>query len=478
MSAFEGFPVEISPAFEGQRVRRKDMYVELGGPKVDYKFELVRVKSMDEVEDGKVEVIGPDLMELEEGGSYPFAILIYVAGPKLEEDLEGVVERRIHMYTNYIEGIMHLNQRYDIWIRIAKKAVKKGLNSFEWWGKALITLFKSEMPYIEKMQVTFITDPELVKEKYHEALQIYEKRDARVRGLRDEEVDMFYGCVLCQSFAPSHVCVITPERISLCGALTWLDARAAANIDPKGPNFPIPKGECLDPVKGEWSGVNEVVAKRSLGEVKRVYLYSMFEYPHTSCGCFEAIAFYIPEVDGIGIVHRGFKGSAVNGLPFSTMAAQTGGGMQSEGFLGIGIEWMRSRKFFYADGGWNRIVWMPKTLKERVKDAIPPELYDKIATEEDASTIDELKKFLLEKEHPVAERIREMEKAAEAEAVVAAAAEAEQPATQALPQWPVQIPMQVPAMPSPQSAVPPFRITLKGVKIKINKLIVKKSGGK
>ncbi|RLE51049.1 MAG: CO dehydrogenase/CO-methylating acetyl-CoA synthase complex subunit beta, partial [Candidatus Methanomethylicota archaeon] len=447
MSTFEGFPVEVSPAFEGQRVRRKDMYVELGGPKIDYKFELVRVKPLDEVEDGKVEIIGPDLMELKEGGSYPLGILIYVAGEKLEEDLEGVIERRIHMYTNYIEGIMHLNQRYDIWIRIAKKSVKKGLNSFKWWGKALILLFKSEMPYIEKMQVTFVTDPEKVKELYEEALKIYERRDARVRGLKDEEVDMFYGCVLCQSFAPTHVCVITPERISLCGALTWLDARAAANIDPKGPNFPIPKGECLDPIKGEYSGVNEVVAKRSLGEVKRVYLYSMFEYPHTSCGCFEAIAFYIPEVDGIGIVHRGFKGTAVNGLPFSTMAAQTGGGMQSEGFLGIGIEWMRSRKFFYADGGWNRIVWMPKVLKERVKDAIPPELYDKIATEEDATNIEELKNFLLEKGHPLAEKIREMEEKAKAEEVVEAEAAPTSTPTVTVPQIPVQLPAQMPALP-------------------------------
>ncbi len=478
MSAFKDFPVEISPAFEGQRVRRKNMYVELGGPKIDYKFELVRVKPLDEVEDGKVEIIGPDLMELKEGGSYPLGILIYVAGKKLEEDLEGVIERRIHMYTNYIEGIMHLNQRYDIWIRISKKAVKKGLNSLKWWGKALILLFKSEMPYIEKMQVTFITDPEEVKKWYQEALKVYEKRDARVRGLKDEEVDMFYGCVLCQSFAPTHVCVITPERVALCGALTWLDARAAANIDPKGPNFPIPKGECLDPVKGEWSGVNEVVAKRSLGEVKRVYLYSMFGYPHTSCGCFEAIAFYIPEVDGIGIVHRGFKGTAVNGLPFSTMAAQAGGGMQTEGFLGIGIEWMRSRKFFYADGGWKRIVWMPKELKERVKDAIPPDLYDKIATEEDATDIEELKKFLIERGHPLAEKIKEMEEKAKAEE--AAAVEVAPPAapTAAPEVTPITAP-QIPTVPiQPAASAVPFKIALKGVKIKINKLIIKKAGGK
>jgi acetyl-CoA decarbonylase/synthase complex subunit beta len=475
-SAFAGFPIEISPAFEGQRIRRDDMYLEFGGPKVEHKFELVRVRSMDEVEDEKVQIIGPDLKDLKEGGSYPLGILIEIAGPKLETDLEGVVERRIHMYTNYIEGIMHLNQRYDIWIRIAKKSVKKGLDSLKWWGMALIKLFKAEMPYIEKMQVTFITDPDEVAKKFEEAMQVYEARDARVRGLKDEEVDMFYGCVLCQSFAPTHVCVITPERISLCGSLTWLDARASANIDPKGPNFPIPKGECLDPVKGEWSGINEVVAQRSLGSVKRVYLYSMFEYPHTSCGCFECIAFYIPEVDGIGIVHRGFRGEAVNGLPFSSMAAQTGGGIQTEGFLGIGIEYMRSRKFFYADGGWNRVVWMPEELKMRVKDAIPEELVDKIATEKDATNIEELKKFLLEKNHPVAEKIREMEAAAAEEAAAEeAAAVPEQPTTIGIPQ--VSLPT---ALPVAGQAVPAggIKIILKGAKIHINKVIIKKTEGK
>jgi acetyl-CoA decarbonylase/synthase complex subunit beta len=418
---FEGIPVDVGVIYEGERIRRKDMYVELGGPNIKEKFELTRVKKPEEVEDGKVSIIGSDIKDMEEGKSYPLGILIEVAGPKLEPELEGVIERRIHEYCNFIEGFMHLNQRYDIWLRLSKKSFQKGLNSFQYIGKVLHTLFKSELPIIKKMQVTFITDPEKVKELYNEALQIYEARDARARGLKDEEVDKFYGCVLCQSFAPTHVCVITPQRYSNCGAISWFDGRAAASIDPKGPVFPIEKGELLDPVKGEFSGVNETAKKRTLGEITKVWLYTAFGYPHTSCGCFEGVAFYIPEVDGFGIIHRGYKDIAVNGLPFSTLADSTAGGRQVDGFHGISIEYMRSPKFLQADGGWKRVVWIPKEVKERVKDFIPTELVGKIATEEDAKTIDELKAFLKERNHPIVEQWKEevvaVEEAVPAEAV-------------------------------------------------------------
>jgi len=449
---FSDIPVDVGVVYEGERIRKKDMYVELGGPKVDRKFELLRVRPPEEVEDEKIEVIGPDLKDMEEGKSYPFGILIKVSGEKLEELYEGVMERRIHEYCNYVQGFMHLNQRYDIWCRVGKKSFNKGFNSLVFLGKVLIRLFKSEFPMIEKMQVTFITDAEKIEPYYEEALKIYEARDARVRGLRDEDVDVFYGCTLCQSFAPTHCCVITPERYANCGAISWLDGRAAVAIDPKGPIFEIPKGECLDPVKGEYSGANEAVAKKTFGAVSRVWLYTAFGYPHTSCGCFEGAAFYIPEVDGFGIVHRGFKGITVNGLTFGQIADSTAGGRQVDGFHGLSIEYMRSRKFLQADGGWKRVVWLPSELKERVKDAIPQELYDKIATEKDVSNVEELREFLKERGHPVVERWKEIEVVEEAKAPEEVMAPEELAALAGLP------------------------IMLKNVKIYAKKLIIRGKG--
>ena len=401
---FENIPCEVGLVHVGERIRKNDMYVELGGPEIKEKFELVKVRPLEDVFDGTITVVGPDLADMDPSKKYPLGILVEIAGKELETDIEGVIERRIHEYTNYIEGFMHLNQRYDIWVRVSKKAFNRGFTTLKYVGTVLEHLLKNELPIIERMQITFYTDAEKISPVYAEAKSAYEARDARARGLTDDDVDVFYGCALCQSFAPSHVCVVTPQRYANCGAISWFDGRAAARIDPKGPIFPIEKGECLDPVKGEFAGINESAKKRSLGEVSRVYLYSAFTYPHTSCGCFEGIAFYIPEVEGFGIVMRGYRDVTVNGLAFSTMADSTAGGRQVDGFHGLSLEYMRSPKFLSADGGYARVAWMPAELKEQVKAFIPPELVDTIATEKDVKTVSELRDFLIRTAHPVIER--------------------------------------------------------------------------
>ena len=405
MSGGEGeepFPLDINPMYEGERVRKEQMFVELGGPKKPG-FELVICEEEPEnVSDGRVTLIGPDLSEMQEGESYAYAMIYKVYGKEVEKDLEAVLERRNHEFQSYIQGYMHLNQRADIWVRISKDAIRKGLKSLKQIAKATVMLYKSELPFIEKMEAIYITDEDEVLRRIKEAEAVYKARDEKARGLHDEDVDEFYQCTLCQSFAPTNVCVITPDRVALCGAMTWFDARASARIDPEGPNAPIPKGECIDPIGGEYTGVNEAAVRLSGGAYNSIKLHSFFEKPHTSCGCFEVAGFYIPEVDGIGWIHRGSKVTETPiGLPFSTIAASVGGGRQVEGFLGIGIQYFYSEKFIQADGGWRRVVWMPSDLKEKIIDAIPEEMRDKIATEKEARNIEELKEFLRKVNHPV-----------------------------------------------------------------------------
>jgi len=457
VSMFKDIPVDVGVIYEGERVRKAEMYVEFGGAEVPNKFELVKVRQIDRIEDGKINIVGPDIMDMSQGSSLPLGILIEVAGEQVEEDLEGVIERRIHYYCNYIEGLMHLNQRYDIWLRLSKKSFEKGFDSLRLLGQVLMRLFKGELPIIQKIRITFMTDPEKVEEFRQEALKTYDERDAKARGLKDEEVDSFYGCTLCQSFAPSHICVITPQRYANCGAISWFDGRAAAKVDPKGPIFKIDRGEALDSLRGEFSGVNQIAKEKSLGEIERVYLYSAFGYPHTSCGCFEAIAFYIPEVDGFGIVHRDFKGPTINGLPFSTMADSTAGGRQIDGFHGISIEYMRSPKFLEADDGWKRVVWVPSAIKERVKTFIPSELEDRILTEKDVQTLDELRDLLKTRGHPVLERWKEPP-----------AEKVQEPALR----QPSREVVATPTVVSPSGGV---KITLKGAKIYARKVILRVS---
>jgi len=394
------FHVDIGPQYEGETIRKDDMYVEFGGPSVKVKFELVTLKKPEEVEHEKVELIGPDIKDMREGSSQSLAIMVDIAGATLEKDMEPVIERRIHMYANYIEGIYHMNQRNDIWMRLSKASFNKGFNSLIEFGQILVFLFTSELSAIEKISVTLVTDKKKVEELLPQAMQVYQARDERLRGMKEEDVDVFYGCILCQSFAPTHICIITPERVANCGAISWFDGRAAHKLDPEGPIFEVQKGELIDPGKGEYSGLNQEVAGRSLGQYDRMYLHSAFEHPHTSCGCFQAVLFYIPEVDGFGIVHRDFMGFTVIGQTFSRIAGATSGGKQVEGACGMALELIRSPKFFQADGGLRRVVWMPQEIKERYKDAIPADLYDKIATDKDVKDVAELAAFLERVGHP------------------------------------------------------------------------------
>ena len=477
MSMFEDIPVDVGIIYEGERIRGREMQVELGGPRESYKFELVQAKELDQIEDEKIEIIGPDLQDIPEGTNVPFGMVIDVGGAEIEKDLEGVIERRLHEYVNFIEGFMHLNQRYDIQMRLSKKSYQKGFNTFKLFGKVLFRLYKSEMPFIEKMQITFITDPEKVAEMYPKTMDIYDARDARARGMSDDDVDVFYGCSLCQSFAPTHLCVITPQRYANCGAISWFDGRATAKVDPKGPVFEIPKGELIDPIKGEYEQVDQVIKDKSLGEIERVQLYTAFGYPHTSCGCFEGCAFYIPEVDGFGVVHRNYKGQTVNGLDFVTISDLTAGGRQVDGFHGLSIEYMRSPKFLQADGGWDRVVWMPEDIRERIKEYMPPEITSKIATENDVSSLDELKDWLKSNGHPIVERWTE-------EPVKEDSKETLQESTVQQTAIPPMMPttgFTVPTLELPASALPiqglpqgiNIKLILKNAKIKADKLIIK-----
>jgi acetyl-CoA decarbonylase/synthase complex subunit beta len=398
---FSDIPVDVSPMHEGERIRAANMFVELAGPK-SIGAELVQVD--DSITDGKFEVIGPELSEMTKGEVYPFGIKIDIKGEKLEKELEGVIERRTHDLCNYVQGFMHLNQRDQIWCRVSTEALDSGFKLLD-LAKSLGILFKEEFPIIEEISVTILTNEEDVKEFVAGAHDIYAARDERARELSDEDVDVFYGCLMCQSFAPTHMCVVTPDRTALCGAINWFDCRASAKMDPDGSIFEIEKGEVLDDVKGEYSNVNEVIAQKTQGETDKVYLHSVFEYPHTSCGCFEAVAFYIPELDGIGIVDRDFSGETPLGIPFSSMAGQCSGGKQVEGFTGLSLEYMRSPKFLQADGAYERIVWMPNSIKSSLEGFIPDDMFDKIATDEDATSVNDIKEFLKDKDHPILERI-------------------------------------------------------------------------
>lgn len=404
-------PVAYGPAFEGERVRKEDMFMEFGGNRTPA-FEWVRMREMDEIEDGKISIIGTNWQErYEQGGKMPLGIIIDVAGRKMQKDFESVIERKIHTNINEAQGVWHMGQRDMNWLRINHNAKKEGF-TLEHLGIINVTMIHHKFKTIvDKVQVTIYTDEEDVLKHREEAIEVYKERDQRLGGLVDEAVDTFYSCLLCQSFAPSHVCVISPERLGLCGAFNWLDCKAAFEIDPTGGNQPIKKGELLDKRFGRYSGIDDYLVKASGGAVETLNLYTIMENPMTSCGCFECIIAIVPEANGVMIVNRGHTGMTPIGMKFSTLAGSVGGGTQNPGFMGIGRNFIISKKFLHGDGGIKRIVWMTKELKESLKDNFVkraeeegvPDLFDKIADETIAEDPDKLLEFLTSVGHPALE---------------------------------------------------------------------------
>jgi acetyl-CoA synthase len=363
----------------------------------------------DKIEDGKIELVGPDFDEAEDGAAMDLGIVVEVGGRKMQKDFEPVLERQIHYFLNAASGVQHIGQRDIAWIRISKTAAEKGFR-LKHFGEILYARFKGD-PWnsiVDKAQVKLITDPKGMKNWLELAREAYGERNVRVAGLTDDAVDEFYSCTLCQSFAPTHVCVISPQRLGLCGAYNWLDCKAAHQINPTGPNQPIAKGEQLDPQLGRWSGPQEFVYNHSNQTVSQVTMYSIMTDPMTACGCFECMVFVVPEANGVMIVSREDPSMTPSGMTFSSMAGMFGGGLQTPGAMGVGKYYLTSPKFISADGGFKRVVWMSSFLKDSMPEEFKavaeregvPDLIDRIADERNVTTVDELVVWLEEHDHP------------------------------------------------------------------------------
>ncbi len=400
-------PVAFGPAFEGERVRGEDIYLETGGGRTPM-VEWVTSKRMEEVEDGKIEVLGPEITDVEAGAQLPLAIVVEVAGRNMQEDYEPILERQIHHLINYAQGSMHIGQRDIAWLRVSKQAMEKGF-TLSHIGTLLHAKLHQDFGRIfDKLQVKLYTEEAKVKGMVEKAKEVYAVRDARIEGMTDETTEIYYSCTLCQSFAPSHVCVISPERTGLCGSYNWMDCRAAFEINPTGPNQPVEKGETLDPKLGRWKGVDEFVTKASRGKIDHYNFYSLVNDPMTTCGCCECIAVVLPLCNGVMTVNREYSGDTPCGMKFTTLAGTIGGGISTPGFVGHGKYNITQRKFLIGDGGLLRMVWMPKSLKEEIGERVKtraeemgvPDLLDKMADESVGTTEEEILPFLEEKGHP------------------------------------------------------------------------------
>ncbi len=400
-------PVPYGPSFEGELIRKPDTYVEAGGTR-STAFEVLLSKDEDSIEDGSIKMIGKEIDDFEAGSIIPLAMIVEVYGKDMHDDLEPVIERRFHSSINFAQGVWHAGQRDSDWVRISNKAKEAGFKLAD-LGKILVHKVKEEFGGIAtRVQATIITDESEIQRRMPEAKEAYDRRDERMKGLKDDLVDDFYTCTMCQSFAPAHICIVSPERIGLCGAINWLDAKAGHEISPNGPNQPLKKEDAIDIDKGEFRGINDMISSASHGDIERICMYSLMDAPMTSCGCFEVIAAMTVDMQAVVLVDRDFPGMTPVGMKFSTLAGSIGGGRQTPGFMGIGRKYITSEKFISAEGGIARIAWMPKHLKDLIKEQFQrrcedigmPDLWNKIADETITDDAEGLMAWMAQVEHP------------------------------------------------------------------------------
>lgn len=396
--------VRSGSTFENRRIRKADAYFEFGGTDATASYEIVL--SSDEVEDGSVFVDGGEICELERG-EYPLSIEVGVSGD-VDPGMEQAIERRVHFALSRTEGVWHSGQRDNSWVRISVDAVEKGIR-FKDLGDNIISDIRNNFRNVVKgVEVRFSITPSFVSAGLEKAKVHYNKRDSLLKDITDDDVEVFFTCTMCQTYAPGHICIITPERPSVCGSVTWADAKVGSEIDPYGHQRPFFKGELIDEIKGIWKGVDDMVRKASMGSISRACVHSVVDYPLTACSCMEVVVAVSDDRRSIFLVDRSDTGGNPSGMSFSELSSLVGRGSQIPGYMGIGKHYILSPGFLRGDGGLCRVSWISSRLKsmlgESLRDACEETgvkgLFDRIGDENSVSDTTSLEHWMLKKDHP------------------------------------------------------------------------------
>ena len=250
---------------------------------------------LEEVIDGKVEVVGPDFSAIPAQGNMNVGVVIKVAGRSMQSDFEPVLERQIHYFVNGASGIQHVGQRDIAWIRISNAAADKGFSLAD-FGKILHARFHADFgAIVDKVQVTIYTDPAEFDKWLENARETYDFRNKRLADLTDDKVEEFYSCTLCQSFAPEPRLRGQPAALGLVRRVQLAGLQSLVQHQPDRPEPADQTGQA-DRLQQGLLGRHERIRQRSVRTAwsNEVSMYSIMENPMTACGCFECIVMLDP----------------------------------------------------------------------------------------------------------------------------------------------------------------------------------------
>lgn len=312
-------------------------------------------------------------------------ITVVVDDPTLDPVAEQELEGAALGYLNMLRGV-RVESHQPLVLALAGEDL-----SPEHLAEVVRRGLRLEYPRLGPIQVTVSTDPVELAARAPEVAAARMQREAEVARLSAQPPDVVYACEACAPFSREHVCVTHPVRSPMCGR-AWTEMLVGARYMGVSAGRPwrrrgrpenccavVPLGRVLDPVKGEYEGLNEFVRQATQGRMQRVYLHSVRDFPHSSCGCFYALAWWSEQMGGLGLMQRGFRGSAPDGSTWDRLANRAGG-KQQPGISGVGLAYLRSPTFLQGDGGWKSVKWMTRKLQEEVREAVPQAI--SIPTEE------------------------------------------------------------------------------------------------
>lgn len=332
--------------------------------------------------------------------SSEMGIVVEIANEYLSYDMALVVEQTALRSINFLDGVRAYDKDGVFYLELesGRKHDSEQTGEAVYWGIRL------QYPRLEDISVNIIFEAENLKAEAENVRKYKNERLNFVDSMTEDNTEEFCACTECRPFSLVHTCIITPEWIPMCASRTYFTVKAAAYF---GLSSSVPykrqsekllplkhvfkKGKILDAHRGEYEGCNQIYSDMTGDRLNRVYMHSVREFPPTSCGCFQNLAFWLEDVKGIAIMSRDSKATAPDGQTWD-MLANRAGGKQSPGITGVSISYIRSPHFLKGDGGMENVVWVDSGLYGKVSDCFLPG--QKVATENDVSSMAQLKDFI------------------------------------------------------------------------------------
>jgi acetyl-CoA decarbonylase/synthase complex subunit beta len=326
-------------------------------------------------------------------------IMVGISAKHFTDDIAAAVEKVALKSISFLSGV-HACQDDNVF----RIELGTGINlDDKQIGEAIYWGIRYEYPQLEDISVSIVYDDAELAIRAKDILEYKKQRYEFINNMTEDNISEFCVCTECRPFSLVHTCLITPERMPMCAARSYVSVKAAAYFgstavpwkrqsDKELPlRMVFNKGKLLNADKGEYEGCNEIYEEMTGGQLKRVYLHSLRDYPLTSCGCFQALAFWIDEVKGIGIMSRDSEAVTPTGQTWAELANRAGG-KQCSGIVGVSLGYIRSKNFMKGDGGISNVVWVDSALYKQMSDLFLPN--KKVATEKNVNTMAELKSFV------------------------------------------------------------------------------------